>query len=219
MAERPWRRIDLSGSVYGKLTAIHPLPHSCGERIKWLCRCECGNEMITTGHNLRTGHTRSCGCLGGKFKPTRGGVSRNPATKALYHIWHGMIVRCTDPRDKKYHLYGGRGITVHPQWMDSFDTFKRDVGDRPSDEHSLDRFPNNNGNYEPGNVRWATRLEQSSNSRRIIPLTINGITKSISQWARVSPVTAATISDRYTRRKWTAEAAVFTPRQAASATD
>lgn len=103
--------------------------------------------------------------MNGNTKTVVGGV---PGTvHPLYSTWRGMIRRCHDPRTSAFDGYGGRGIRVCDRWRHSFETFLSDVGPRPSPKHSIDRFPDNDGNYEPGNVRWATPKEQSNNRRTV----------------------------------------------------
>lgn len=112
-------------------------------------------------------------------------------TKCPYRgIWHGIITRCTDPKYPHFHHYGGRGITVCKRWMGKrgYRNFESDIGPRPSPIHSVDRI-DNNGNYEPGNVHWATPIEQANNTRSVVNVTIAGATKSISAWARQVGVT------------------------------
>jgi hypothetical protein len=101
-----------------------------------------------------------------------------------YMAWAGMIKRCYNPRTKKYPGYGGRGIAVCPEWRESYQTFLSDMGRKPTPKHSLDRYPNNDGNYEPGNCRWGTPEQQMQNTRYNRLLTINGVTHCHSEWAR-----------------------------------
>lgn len=100
-----------------------------------------------------------------------------------YNAWQCLIYRCTNPASPRFSYYGGRGVTVCERWRNSFDAFLEDMGPRPSPKHSLDRI-DNNGNYEPGNVRWATREQQQNNTRKNRLLTHNGVTLSVSAWAR-----------------------------------
>jgi hypothetical protein len=123
----------------------------------WHCRCDCGNEAVVPGFELRTGQIRSCGCLL-KEATTKHGMSGTPE----FFIWWGMQDRCMRTTTAYYDRYGGRGISVCKEWRDSFAAFYRDMGPRPSPKHSLDRV-NNDGNYEPGNCRWATKKEQAAN--------------------------------------------------------
>ncbi len=146
------------GEIFGKLTVIGMAPTD-GDGQRVTCLCECGKQKVMRLGNLVSGTSRSCGCGQGK-------KARNP--KALkyqpeYGCWSGMLNRCRYPRNASWKYYGARGITVCERWKD-FAAFLQDVGRRPSPKHSLDRI-NSNGNYEPGNVRWATQSEQNRNRR------------------------------------------------------
>lgn len=123
------------------------------------------------------------------------GMSNTPEHDA----WLRMIQRCENPKNIGFLDYGGRGISVCEEWRRSFTAFYAHVGPRPSPKHSIDRFPNNNGNYEPGNVRWATAKEQSLNRRSNICLTIGGVSKTIQEWSECSGVAEGTIRARARR--------------------
>lgn len=131
-----------------------------------------------------------------------------------YNIWLSMIKRCHSPgaSPKEIRNYQLLGVEVCPRWRDSFEAFCEDVGPRPSLLHSLDRYPNNKGNYEPGNVRWATAAEQNRNTRVNHPLTINGVTKVLTDWARQVGLNEMSITKRLRKGMSPAEA-VFTPRK------
>lgn len=128
-----------------------------------------------------------------------GGIYHGESTgkmTAEYRIWRGITQRCCNPKRKGYLLYGGRGITFYEPWRNSYPQFLADVGRRPSPKHSLDRFPNKNGNYEPGNVRWATPTEQARNQNSNKIITINGVSRCISEWAEISGVSKDTLCYR-----------------------
>ena len=125
----------------------------------YVCRCDCGAEAVAYGGHLRAGGRKSCGCALAASKRTHG-MSRTPEYKA----WDGARARCNNPANRKYPLYGGRGIRMADEWLHSFSAFIAEVGPRPSLKHSLDRKDNDRG-YEPGNVRWATTREQNINRR------------------------------------------------------
>lgn len=150
---------DLTGQRFGRLVVVERSDNR-GGRVSWLCRCDCGTESTVRGHNLKRGTTISCGCATGKFADTRG-ISNMPE----YACWRSMIERCTRPGHNSYRNYGGRGITVCERWRNDIRAFLADMGPRPSSAHSIDRYPNRDGNYEPGNCRWATQTEQVHNSR------------------------------------------------------
>jgi hypothetical protein len=126
--------------------------------------------------------------------------------------WRAIFQRCDNPNMPKFHLYGGRGITVYPQWRgrNGFKRFLSHIGPRPSVKHSLDRYPNVNGHYEPGNVRWATAAEQNSNRRNTKWLTYNGETLTLVEWSKRLGVYRKTIADRL-RHGWSVELALTTP--------
>ena len=151
---------DLTGAKFGRLTAVEYV----GKR-KWKCLCECGQYTVTSGSYLTTGATKSCGCFrretAKKYHGTHG-LSSTPE----YEAWQSMLARCYNPNIRGYHRYGGRGIKICDEWRQSFERFYSDVGPRPGPKYSLDRFPNNDGDYEPGNVRWATPQQQARNHRR-----------------------------------------------------
>ncbi len=130
-------------------------------------------------------------------------------TTPEYNSWRGMIQRCTNPNDPRYDLYGGRGIRVHPGWVASYFNFLKDMGRKPSPYHTLDRIDSCRG-YEPGNVRWATPEEQARNTRRKRLITVDGITKNLSEWSEQGGVNQGTITRRL-KAGWETKKAVFTP--------
>ena len=151
--------IDLTGKRFGRLIALHTV--STKGRAIWLCRCDCGNTKTVRGTHLTQGLISSCKCLQTEFViPRKHGRSRS----RVYRIWRDMLSRCHNENYPERHLYGGRGIEVCERWRYSFENFLADMGE-PAPELSIDRFPNKDGNYEPGNCRWATAKEQAGNRR------------------------------------------------------
>lgn len=135
----------------------------------------------------------------------RHGMNKSPEHRAWVH----MKQRCMNPKKREYPHYGGRGIQVSPEWLHSFTAFYLHVGPKPSDKHSLDRI-DVNGNYEPGNVRWATNQEQKENTRIVRMVTLNGKTQSLSAWSREMGLPRGQINGRL-KAGWSMEEAVLTP--------
>jgi hypothetical protein len=158
------QRRDLTGQKFGRLLAVERKPDP--RTTRYSCSCECGAEIIVIGTQLTSGKTKSCGCLKKELLVARnhkhGLVPRGGKTPE-YGIWRNMRRRCTDPKDKRFKDYGGRGITVCDRWS-SFAKFLEDMGKRPSPELTLDRENNDQG-YSLENCRWATQSEQAMNRR------------------------------------------------------
>lgn len=161
------KRIDLAGQVFGKLTVLGYASTSARGRARWRCRCECGQETEAEGANLRNGNTRSCGCSWrrrGLEHPNSTHAEAGKFTTPEYRAWVNMMTRCYNVKNKSYSDYGGRGVVVCDRWRDSYEAFLSDVGRRPGPRSTLDRI-DNEGNYEPGNVRWASYFTQARNRR------------------------------------------------------
>src|SRR6266487_1181524 len=158
-------KLDISGSKFGRLTAIRIAAKNKQGTYRWLCKCDCGNEAIVKVASLMDGNTNSCGCLLSESMSKRK-TKHNACNTPEYDAWQNMKSRCYDKNRKQYKDYGGRGILVCERWLNSFENFISDMGIKPSAKHSLDRFPDKNGNYEPANCRWANFYEQSRNTRK-----------------------------------------------------
>lgn len=164
---------DITGHIFGHLTALKYI----GNR-KWLFQCDCGNTTTVSGSNAKLGITGSCGCRRGNL---RHGASRRIGRTTEYGAWVGMRKRCYDKKTNQFKDYGGRGIAVCERWLHSFENFLADVGLKPTRLHTIDRI-NNDGNYEPGNVRWSTRKEQQNNRRTTRMVQYLGKTQSLTAW-------------------------------------
>jgi hypothetical protein len=195
------------GDKFDRLTVIGISGRNSNNRILWLCHCICGNTKVTTGSNLRSGGTRSCGCLARELL-----IERNTTDGLFYHelraSWGSMWDRCTNPNDPNWDSYGGRGIKVCERWKD-FKLFLEDVGDRPSKKHSLDRWPDNDGDYKPDNIRWATHKEQNNNRRNNRYVTYNGFTLTVAEWADKLQISYETLA--YRLNHWSIVKSLTTP--------
>jgi hypothetical protein len=167
LEHRRMRAKDITGKRFSRLVVTGRGPNY-GRRARWNCLCDCGGTTLALTNSLNSAQTRSCGCLHSemasallRLRLTTHGESKS----AEYNSWSDMKSRCYNPRVRKFHLWGGRGITVCKRWFTSFPNFLSDMGKRPTAKHSLDRFPNKDGNYEPGNCRWATSKQQACNRR------------------------------------------------------
>ncbi len=154
---------NLIGQKFGRYLVLE-LAETKNKRIRWLCKCDCGEERIVQSNNLISGQCQSCGCLNKEVNRTRMTTHGMCDTKE-YSIWSCMINRCYDVKNNRYYRYGARGITVCDRWRLSFENFFEDMGHTPSEEHTIER-DNVNGNYELSNCRWLHKDLQPKNTSR-----------------------------------------------------
>lgn len=192
---------DLTGRKFNRLLVIEYKGRNKHNKPIWLCRCDCGNEKDILGERLtsKIKSVKSCGCFGveSRFK-------HHKANTSIYHLWAGMIQRCTNIKNNRYKDYGGRGITVCDKWL-TFEGFYEDMGDRPKDK-SLDRIDNNKG-YCKDNCKWSTNKEQSNNTRINHYLTYKNKTQTTQQWSEELGIKLCTLQARV-NRNWSAERAL-----------
>lgn len=176
---------DLTGVRAGRLVALELLPkRRKGCRI-WRCLCDCGAEAFVSTHDFGKS-ARSCGCLRRDLLTKHGDIDSQE-----YRSWTSMKARCGNPRTAGFHNYGGRGIRVCERWKD-YANFLADMGRRPTPRHTLDRI-DNNGDYEPGNVRWVTRRQQALNRRDNRVLTWRGKTQTLMEWSEKTGIPYGTL--------------------------
>jgi hypothetical protein len=182
---------EIAGKRYNRLTALFPDEKRLG--CYWF-QCDCGRKKSIRKHHVTSGQQLSCGCYSPRRTHGGGGTPE-------YKSWHAMLTRCLNPKHKQFSDYGGRGITVCSEWQEGFANFLRDMGKRPSLRHTLDRV-DNDGNYEPGNCRWATWKEQINNRpprRHMTSITFEGRTMSQTEWAKELGVSRSVVSRRLKR--------------------
>lgn len=198
---------DLTGRTFNRLTVIG-FSHFKKLRRYWSCLCTCGKTTTAQTTRLISGNTKSCGCLRDETRRKIGNF--HCKIHPEYSVWIGIKKRCFKKDYPDYHLYGGRGIAICKQWAADFETFFRDMGPRPSPKHSIDRI-DNDGNYEPGNCRWATPKEQNYNRRVNRFVTIGGVTRRISDWCQMFGITPRIANSRIVRYGWDEIRAITTP--------
>lgn len=178
------RALDLQGNVFNRLTVLERSLKK-GRHSYWLCICSCGKKHIARQDGLIANAIKSCGCLRNEVVRKRSlkhGASIGRKTTKEYKSWLAAKDRCYNPNSEKYHIYGARGIVMHSSWVNDFATFFKHMGQCPSN-HTLDRIKND-GNYEPGNCRWATIKQQSRNTSVNVWISYKGITMIEADWAR-----------------------------------
>lgn len=189
---RAWGE-DLSGRSFSRLTVIREVKRVKGRR-QWACRCECG-RLVTVDHRaLKSGNTSSCGCFRREAtarQMTSHGCAGRGKKSRLYRIWSGMLARCQIKTATGYENYGGRWVSVCERWR-SFENFAADMGDPPGATLTIERI-DNNGDYEPGNCRWATRLEQCANKRNNRVIEHLGVSMTVTEWARRLGISHSTL--------------------------
>lgn len=200
-----------AGDVFGRLTTVS-LINKSDEKYKgrlWLCACECGNEKVVPETYLVRGVTRSCGCLrseNSKAIHTKHGESK----EKIYRVWRSMKQRCYNENTNGYEHYGGKGIYVCEEWLDSKAFFDWAYENGYHEGLSIDRI-DPNGPYCPENCRWATSVEQNNHTSRNHMLTFDGKTMSMADWSRETGISYNAIKSRINKHGWSVERALTTP--------
>ena len=207
---------DLCGQKFTYLTVIKRVPNKVtsggSQQVCYECLCDCGKTTIITKGHLITGHTKSCGCAKTKLCQERT-IKHGQAGSRLYHTYYHMRRRCFNPKDKEYHRYGQRGITVCDEWLgkNGFKNFYNwAITHGYQEDLTIDRI-NNDGNYEPSNCRWATNQQQMNNVSYNVRLTHNNETHTIAEWSRILGLKQDTIQARIKYYGLSIEDALFKP--------
>ena len=200
--------IDLTGEKFGRLVVVKRVENGKWGHIRYLCLCDCGKEKIVLSNHLKSGDTKSCGCLSRVGNNLRHGHSINRKMSKIYMVWTNMKDRCANPNYHHYKDYGGRGITVCKRWM-KFENFLEDIGECPPGL-TLERENNNKG-YYPDNCRWATKKEQAKNKRNNLYIEYNGRKRLLIEWSEETGIPYMTLWQRIFKYNWSTEKALTTP--------
>lgn len=166
---------NLVGQKFGRLTVLERAENAKDGHARWKCRCDCGREVVVFGNSLIRGVTKSCGCLHDELTVQRS-TKHGKCHSKTYRLWAAIKTRCFNPNYKAYKHYGGRGITIYEPWRNDFAAFYDYVSKLEhfgEEGYTLDR-KDNGGNYEPGNLQWATQKEQNRNQRTNVIVEYNG---------------------------------------------
>lgn len=205
---------DMVGKRFNRLVVIKHYDNNRKNGVKWLCMCNCGQEVIVLGSSLRKGNTKSCGCLQREIaailckKRTSHGQARRGKTTLLYWVHQGMIRRCYNSKHKSWSEYGGRGIKVCKRWL-KFENFDKDMGEGWKPGLQIDR-KNNDEEYSPENCYWATSEQQARNKRNNHLITFNGKTQCMTAWSEEIKISVQTLSSRF-RYGWSVERTLTEP--------
>lgn len=196
-------RKDITGKKFGRLQVLEIGPKKTGQ-YNWWCLCDCGEKRLVAGGDLRSGHTRSCGCLKRDRTietHTTHGKSRSPE----FSIWRGIRKRCNTPTAHAFEHYGGRGIKICSRW-DNFENFLADMGPRPTPKHSVERI-DHDGDYCPENCKWVIWDDQANNRRNTHFVVINGERMSLKRACEKHGRRYNRTSERIRKLKWSVEEA------------
>ena len=200
------------GQRYGRLVVIRECERRlipCGKKVREVeCKCDCGDISCYFVTNFHKGRTKSCGCLKAELTSKR---SKTHGSPPEWNAWRTMKDRCYNSNSNTFQRYGARGIVVCDSWRNSFESFSNDMGPKPSKNHSIDRI-DNNGPYSPENCRWATRTEQSRNTRGNRILEFKGRSQCVAAWADELQIKSSTLYARL-YEGWSVERALTTPQR------
>jgi hypothetical protein len=198
---------DITGKRFGRLVALRCLGTSSTKQLVWEFQCDCGNRCSTKSLRVKSGHTRSCGCLH-KEIARQLLITHGKSRTIEFSIWGAMQTRCYNEKSIGYKHYGGRGINICSRWG-KFENFLADMGERPGRSYSLDRINNDKG-YSKANCRWATKDQQANNCRSNIRIKYKELKLTLSQWAKKLNINFGSLYYRVVTAKWPPKKALTT---------
>ena len=202
------KEIEIIGKKFGRLTVL-AFSHSRGYAKYYVCRCDCGKNKVVLKGNILSGKTKSCGCYQKEMAKNANLLPEN--RRILHDTLRRMKSRCYDPKNNRYDRYGGRGIKICDEWLKDTESFCAwSLSNGYKEGLTIDRI-DVNGNYEPSNCRWVSKLEQSLNTTRNVYITYNGQTKTLKEWSRQLGIKNTTLHNRIKYYGWSIEKAFETP--------
>lgn len=200
---------NISGLRSGRLVALHTSASPMLWNSSWVCQCDCGSTSLVIAGNLKSGGTKSCGCILKEKLTARNSTGRKHGLSktSIYRTWKGMLSRCYNKNSEAYQNYGGRGITVCDEWL-AIENFLADMGQRPSEHHSIERLDNNVG-YSKQNCVWATDVEQNRNRRNTVYVVLDGVEMTMREASDITLINYATMRARHYKGKTTEALGLF----------
>lgn len=207
--------VDLTGQRFGKLIVLEKIGRDKYKNIIWLCECQCEEKTLihVTSNHLKSGHTKSCGCINKELMKELGNRNKKHGKRysKLYNTLRAMKIRTTNPKDKYYKDYGGRGISVCEEWFNSFEAFMDWAINHDYQEGLTIERKDVNGDYCPENCCWITMKEQANNKRNSRWIEFNGKKQTLNQWAKELNINSSTLKSRIDGLGWSIEKALTTP--------
>lgn len=197
------KKLDLTNKKFHRLTALRPCEKTNDGKIKWECLCDCGKTVFVAGTLLKSGKTKSCGCLQ-KEKISNIAKTHGYSKTRLYKIWKGMRQRTKNSNNPSFNRYGERGITICKEWEIFLNFREWALNNGYSENLTIDRIDNNKG-YSPDNCRWATWKEQANNKSNVPKIALKGELHTCAEWGDILGINYKTLRNRLYRYKWTDE--------------